>query len=226
MNRRDLRVPLSRRDFLQLALTTAAVAGAGSACDWTSAVPGYPFTLGVASGDPLADRVVLWTRLAPEPLATDGAGGMPGDPVAVFWEVAHDEAFSQVARVGSAIAHPSLAHSVHVDVNGLEPDRWYFYRFFAGGHVSPVGRARTFPRAEDAPALMRFVSASCQNFTAGYYTAHAAIAQEDVDFVAFLGDYIYESGATGPVRSHLTGRIEDLALGDVDLIRLGELFKP
>jgi alkaline phosphatase D len=212
MSRRSLRAPLSRREFLRLAASTAAVAASGSACDWTSAaVPSWPFTLGVASGDPLADRVVLWTRLAPDPVAPDGAGGMPDEPVTVFWEVAHDEAFASVARVGSAIAHPSLAHSVHVDVNGLEPDRWYFYRFYAGGHVSPVGRTRTFPRPDQAPALVRFASASCQNFTSGYYTAHAALAEEDLDFVAFLGDYIYESGSQGPVRPHLGGRVESLA---------------
>jgi alkaline phosphatase D len=212
MNRRNLRAPLSRREFLHLAATTAAVATAGSACDLGGvSLPGWPFTLGVASGDPLADRVVLWTRLAPDPLAPDGAGGMPDQPVPVIWEVAHDEQFSSIPRAGVAIAHPSLGHSVHVDVNGLEPDRWYFYRFFVGPHVSPVGRARTFPRLDQAPALARFAAASCQNFASGYYTAHAAIAEEDLDFVAFLGDYIYESGATGPVRSHQSGRIEDLA---------------
>ena len=212
MNRRDLRAPLSRRDFLRLAATTAAVATAGSACDLGGAsLPAFPFTLGVASGDPLADRVVLWTRLAPDPLAPDGAGGMPDHAVTVVWEVAHDERFQSSVRVGTAIAHPSLAHSVHVDVNGLEPDRWYFYRFHVGSWVSPVGRTRTFPRPDQAPALARFASASCQNYAQGYYTAHAALAEEDLDFVAFLGDYIYESGSTGPVRSHQAGRIEDLA---------------
>jgi alkaline phosphatase D len=213
MSRRNLRLPLSRRDFLQLAASTAAVAAAGSACDFAGvALPSWPFTLGVASGDPLADRVVLWTRLAPDPLALDGAGGMPDQPVTVIWEVAHDEQFQSIVRAGMAVAHPSLAHSVHVDVNGLEPDRWYFYRFFAGAHASPVGRTRTFPRPDQAPALLRFASASCQNFTAGYYTSHAALAAEDLDFVAFLGDYIYEGGTpTNAVRSHQSPRIEDLA---------------
>lgn len=211
MTRRDLRLPLSRREFIQLTVSAAAVV-AGSACDFgSSALPAWPFTLGVASGDPLADRVVLWTRLAPDPLAPGGTGGMPDEPVSVFWEVAHDEGFRNLARVGSAIAHPSLAHSVHVDVNGLEPERWYFYRFHAGGYVSPIGRARTFPRADQAPGLMRFVSASCQDFSDGFYTAHAAIAEEDVDFVSFLGDYIYESDSTGPARAHIGGRIRDLA---------------
>src|SRR5690606_6208011 len=102
----------------------------------------WPFTLGVASGDPLPDRVVLWTRLAPDPVAPDGRGGMPPEPFPVYWEVARDEAFRAVVRTGVAVADPGLAHSVHVDVNGLEPDRWYFYRFWAAGHVSEVGRTR------------------------------------------------------------------------------------
>jgi alkaline phosphatase D len=212
MSRRNLRRPLSRREFLHLAATTAAMATAGSACDLGGAkITAFPFTLGVASGDPLADRVVLWTRLAPDPLAPDGAGGMPDHAVTVVWEVANDDRFQSIVRAGTAVAHPSLAHSVHVDVPGLEPDRWYFYRFYAGAWSSPVGRTRTFPRPDQAPALARFASASCQNYTQGYYTAHAALAEEDLDFVAFLGDYIYESGSTGPVRSHQAGRIEDLA---------------
>jgi alkaline phosphatase D len=210
MTRRDLRLPLSRREFMQLTMTAAAVV-AGSGCDFSNPLlPSWPFTLGVASGDPLSDRVVLWTRLAPDPLSPDGAGGMPDEPVQVVWQVAHDEQFQNIARIGAAIAHPSLAHSVHVDVNGLEPDRWYFYRFLAGSHVSPVGRARTFPRIDQAPALMRFASASCQHFATGYYTSHAALAQEDLDFVAFLGDYIYEGASSGPVRAHVGGRIVDL----------------
>lgn len=211
MTRRNPQLPLSRREFLRLTMSAAAVA-AGSACDFTNlALPGFPFTLGVASGDPLADRVVLWTRLATDPLALDGSGGMPNEPVAVVWEVANDEAFRSIVRAGSAIAHPSLGHSVHVDVPGLEPGRWYFYRFHTAGSVSAIGRTRTFPRADQAPALLRFASASCQDFTDGFYTSHAALAQEDLDFVAFLGDYIYESDSSGPARAHLGGLIRDLA---------------
>jgi len=211
MEHRNPHLPLSRREFIRLTMSAATVAAAGSACDFSNpSLPGFPFTLGVASGDPLADRVVLWTRLAPDPLALDGSGGMPNEPVAVVWEVANDEAFQSIVRVGSAIAHPSLGHSVHVDVPGLEPERWYYYRFHAAGHASAVGRTRTFPRSDQAPALMRFASASCQDFSDGFYTSHAALAQEDLDFVTFLGDYIYESDSTGPVRAHLGGRIQDL----------------
>jgi alkaline phosphatase D len=207
-----LRTPLSRRDFLRLAMSGAAAAAVGSACDPTPPrLPEWPFRLGVASGDPLADRVVLWTRLAPDPLAPDGSGGVPPQPIPVFWEVAHDQAFSAIVRQGAAVADPSLAHSVHVDVNGLEPDRWYFYRFWADGHVSDVGRTRTFPAPGSAPALLRFASASCQHFESGFYTAHAAIAEEDIDLVAFLGDYVYEGGmGAGGVRQHDGPRITDL----------------
>jgi alkaline phosphatase D len=209
----EIRDPvLSRRRFLQLALAGAATATVGSGgCDFGS-LPEYPFRLGIASGDPLPDRVVLWTRLAMDPLAPGGTGGMPPRPLAVLWEVAHDAAFQVVVRSGYAVADPSLAHSVHVDVGGLEPDRWYFYRFRAGGHVSDVGRTRTFPAPDASPSQMRFVSASCQNWQSGYYPAHAAIAAEDIDFVAFLGDYIYEGGASGSaLRAHDGPRLRDLA---------------
>jgi alkaline phosphatase D len=205
--------PLSRRAFLRLALSSAAVAAAGPACvPGSPRLPQWPFRLGVASGDPLAERVVIWTRLAPDPLAPGGGGGVPPEPIPVLWEVANDEAFQSVVRSGVAVADPSLAHSVHVDVNGLLPDRWYFYRFWADGHVSDVGRTRTFPAPDAAPALMRFASASCQSWQSGYYPAHAAIAQDDLDFVTFLGDYIYEGGISGDaVRPHDGPRITDLA---------------
>lgn len=160
---------------------------------------GPPFTLGVASGDPLPDRVILWTRLAPDPLA---GGGMPEAPVAVMWEVATDEAFAAVVASGEAIAEPSFAHALHVDATGLEPDHWYFYRFHVGGYTSPVGRTRTLPAPDSAPERLRLASASCQKFTTGYFTPYVHMAAEELDLVVFLGDYIYENGDTGPVRSH------------------------
>lgn len=164
-------------------------------------LPGPPFTLGVASGDPLADRVILWTRLAPDPLA---GGGMPEAPFVVAWEVSGDEAFAELVTSGEAIAEPTFAHALHVDATGLQPDSWYFFRFRIGEHVSPVGRARTLPATGSAPERLRLASASCQRFTTGYYTAYAHMAAEDLDLVVFLGDYIYENGDTGPVRSHMS----------------------
>ncbi|MCY1011777.1 alkaline phosphatase D family protein [Nannocystis pusilla] len=165
------------------------------------ALPGPPFTLGVASGDPLADRVILWTRLAPDPLA---GGGMPETAIAVAWEVATDEAFTAVIASGEALAEPAFAHSVHVDATGLQADSWYFYRFHAGDFTSPVGRTRTLPAPDSAPERLRLASASCQRFTTGYYTAYAHVAAEELDLVLFLGDYIYENGDSGPVRSHMS----------------------
>ncbi|MDI3330490.1 MAG: alkaline phosphatase D family protein [Micrococcus sp.] len=162
----------------------------------TRSFPGnYPFTLGVASGDPLPDAVVFWTRLAPLPSAPDG--GMPPHPVGVRWEVAEGEGFRTVVRRGAVVARPESAHSVHVDVRGLRPDRVYFYRFAVGAHVSAVGRTRTAP-ALTAPLLhLAFAFASCQNLVAGHYTAYQDMLRRDLDFVLHLGDYIYEGAGTG-----------------------------
>ncbi len=160
-----------------------------------------PFTLGVASGDPLPGGVVLWTRLASEPSAP--GGGMAGDAVPVRWEVARDESFSAIVRRGTATARPDAAHSVHVDVRGLEPGHDYWYRFLAGGQDSPVGRTRTAPAATASNRSLRFAFASCQHYEQGYFTAHRHLADEDLDLVLFLGDYIYEGGASdGKVRRH------------------------
>jgi alkaline phosphatase D len=155
-----------------------------------------PFTLGVASGDPLPDGVVLWTRLAPDPLV--GHGGMEGrGPLEVGWEVAADDGFGEIVQRGVAVASPDLAHSVHVDVRGLEPGREYFYRFVSGGEVSPVGRTKTAPPAGAPLDRLRFAFSSCQDWLTGHYTAYRHMAEEELDFVLFLGDYIYED-AYGP----------------------------
>jgi alkaline phosphatase D len=162
----------------------------------TSGFGGTPFTLGVASGDPLPDGVVLWTRLAPTPLVGDG--GMAGiGSVEVRWEVAADDAFRTVVQSGATTADPSLGHSVHVDITGLEPGRDYFYRFLAGSELSPVGRSRTAPAADAPLDRLRFAFSSCQDWLTGHYTAYRHMAQDDLDLVFFLGDYIYED-AYGP----------------------------
>lgn len=152
----------------------------------------YPFSLGVASGEPLPDGFVLWTRLAPEPLQE--GGGMPAPLVEVRWEVADDEEMRQVVRTGAAVATPALAHSVHVEVSGLEPDRWYWYRFKAGAETSAVGRTRTAPAAGAPIDVWRFAFASCQHWLHGYYGAYRDMAASDLDLVVHLGDYIYEGG--------------------------------
>ncbi len=160
----------------------------------------YPFTLGVASGAPLSGGVVLWTRLAPDPL---NGGGLPPAAIAVRWEVARDEGFRDIVRTGETLAEPQSAHSVHVEVEGLEPARWYWYRFMAGNAVSPAGRTRTAPAAGAAVDRLRFAFASCQQYEQGFYAAHRHMAAEDLDLVVFLGDYIYESSwGSRHVRKH------------------------
>ncbi|MFC9433231.1 alkaline phosphatase D family protein [Nocardia sp. NPDC057030] len=192
---------LSRRQLLRFggAGSAAVLVGAATASSGRFRVPHWsddPFSLGVASGDPTADGVVLWTRLAPDPFAPDGLGGMPLHPVTVEYEVAHDENFRQVVTRGSAVATRELAHSVHPEVSGLEPDRWYFYRFRAGSVLSPVGRTRTAPLPGRPTARMRFAFASCQSWSSGYYTAYQHMSAEDLDLVVHLGDYIYERSWT------------------------------
>jgi alkaline phosphatase D len=156
------------------------------------ALRGPAFTLGVASGDPLADRVILWTRLAPDPLSLDRAG-MPDLDVEVEWEIATDDTFTQLVNRGVAVASAALGHSVHVDATGLEPDRWYAYRFRLGDEVSPVGRTRTFPATGASPDQLRLAVTSCQDYGSGRYAAYRDLVAQDLDVVLFLGDYIYET---------------------------------
>lgn len=168
----------------------------------------YPFSLGVTSGDPTARGVVIWTRLAPQPLE---GGGMPQENVRVRWQVASDEAFTKIVRKGAVIATPQLGHSVHVEVDGLEPDRWYWYRFMTGGEESPRGRTRTMPRRAAVPEQFRFAFASCQHFETGHFTAYEHMAKEEIDLVVHLGDYIYEKeGRDDQVRKHAGPEITTL----------------
>jgi alkaline phosphatase D len=155
-----------------------------------------PFRLGVASGEPLPDGFVIWTRLAPEPFEI--GCGMPSSPVEVDWEVAEDDQFAVIVRSGRTIAFPHLAHAAHVEVTGLSPGRPYWYRFRAGGATSPTGRARTTPEQGASVSRVRFGVAGCQNYEAGHYTAHRYLSQEEIDFVFCYGDYIYENAGRPP----------------------------
>ena len=207
---------IDRRKFIALSGMSAAalISGVGPFAgegDAQARLSGYPFMLGVASGDPEPDGVVLWTRLAPEPLAPDGRGGMPRRKVRVRWELATDEAFTSVVQSGVELARPALAHSVHVEVEGLSPASEYYYRFEAGSEISPVGRTKTAPApGADVPELA-FAFASCQQYEHGYFTAYKHMAEEDLDLVIHLGDYIYEYGKNeyiapgGNVRNHVPG---------------------
>ncbi|PZG05964.1 alkaline phosphatase D family protein, partial [Nonomuraea aridisoli] len=168
--------------------------------------------LGVASGEPAPDGVVLWTRLAVEPLAPDGLGGMPGRAVEVQWQVALDERFRQVVRSGCEVARPEGAHSVHVELDGLDPGREYFYRFRAEGEISPAGRTRTAPAPGTRSTPLTLAFASCADYQAGWFTAYRRMAEDEPDLIAFLGDYVYEYGDyTYPVRDQAGGECVDLA---------------
>ncbi|MET8311502.1 alkaline phosphatase D family protein [Micromonospora sp. NPDC005173] len=188
---------LSRRTIL---LSGAALGAAGAVTGLPVAAAAaaarrplaYPFTLGVASGDPDHDGFVLWTRLAPQPLAEDGLGGMPDRDVPVHWELAADERFRHVLRRGVAVARTRSAHSVHVELAGLLPGREYFYRFRAERHLSPVGRTRTAPAPWTMPAALAMGFVSCSQYEHGYFTAYRRLAETEPELILHLGDYQYE----------------------------------
>jgi len=205
---------IGRRAFLAGVVATAVAAGCsggdgddaspttseraavtpGAGADLPPVPPSLPadlFRLGVASGDPLPDAVILWTRLVNDP-SVDG-GGLPEQPLPVRWEVATSETFDDIVASGDAVAEPAMGHSVHVDASGLEPDTWYQYRFSVGSWTSPVGRTRTAPARGVEVDRLRFAFASCQEYQAGYWGAHSHLAAEDVDLVVFVGDYLYEN---------------------------------
>jgi len=138
---------------------------------------------------------------------------MPPVPVDVAWEVAEDDKMKQVVRRGVVRAVPEWAHSVHADVGGLRPDRWYWYRFNVGSSASPIGRTRTLPDLGAPSNRLRLAFASCSHFESGFFTAYRHLASEDVDLVFHLGDYIYESAGdpeAGRPRVHNSAEITTL----------------
>ena len=212
---------VSRRVFLTrasravaaLGLPGAALATGRSSGPWVRSVTRqprfaeHPFGLGVASGHPLDDGFVLWTRLF-----------MPGhrlnpEPVDVHWEVASDERMQHTVSQGVATARSKEAHSLHVELFGLEPNRPYWYRFRAGSEESEVGRTRTAPGLDQSIDRLRFAFASCQHYEQGYFNSYAHFDDEDLDLVVHLGDYIYESSfGVEHVRKH--GAPEPVTLDD------------
>ncbi len=169
----------------------SALGGAGALAAPGDAGRGsYPFTLGVASGSPLPNAVVIWTRILHDPLNAAATAPLA---FSVRWEMAEDPAFRRIIAKGVASASPALAHSVHVDVTGLQADRWYWYRFMLGDAVSATGRTRTAPAPESLPGALKLAVASCQHWEFGSYAAHRHIAAAAPDLVAFLGDYIYDT---------------------------------
>ena len=186
---------MKRRSFLHGASSIAIIAATSRIAAQT--IRHNPFSLGVASGSPSTDGIVLWTRLmAP-------ANGEPLPPVAieVRWELARDAQFKGIVQTGAELAHPDFAHSVHVEVQGLPPPAddskppHYWYRFMVGNAISTVGRTRALP-ALPSRRKLTLALASCQNFEHGYFNAYRHMAGEDLDCVLFVGDYIYEYGPT------------------------------
>ncbi|HEY4958676.1 MAG TPA: alkaline phosphatase D family protein [Caldimonas sp.] len=173
-------VALPRRRFLRGAAALAAVPWLARAARGADI---ERFALGIASGQPRADGMVLWTRLMGDDLAKS---------VVVRWEVADDERFQHVVARGEEVAEAEWAHSVHAEPAGLAPARWYWYRFSALGQQSAVGRTRTAPAADGAAATLRFAIASCQRYDVGHYAAWRHVATDNLDLVMFVGDYIYE----------------------------------
>ncbi len=199
----------SRRDWLKW--TVAATAPLAYSLTSAQAPLNHnPFTLGVASGSPNHHSVVLWTRLMPD--AGSAQTQFATSNVSVQWEVADDDNFKVNRRSGHVVALASLAHSVHLELEGLQSDRWYFYRFQWGDAQSAVGRTRTLPHPEAMVQKLRVAYASCQRWEHGYFSAYKHMAQENLDMVLFLGDYIYEyAGAANAVRLPTGGWVTSLS---------------
>ena len=199
---------LTRRAFLQAGGIGVLLAG-GLRPARAAVTARAPFALGIASGEPTHQSTVLWTRLATG--LADG-GGMAGKPIQVKWQIASDPGMRDIVKRGVVKAHPASAHTVRVPISGLPPDAWYWYQFGVGSDWSPIGRTRTFPKPGSDARRLKFAFVSCQHFESGFYTAYEHLAQEDLDFVVHLGDYIYEGGASaGGVRQHIGEEIVTLA---------------
>src|SRR5687768_9775595 len=142
-----------------------------------------PFYHGVASGDPLTDRVIIWTRVTPEDSLSS---------VEVSWEIATNDQFDPVLKKGTVKTSPARDYTVKVDVDGLNPNTYYYYRFNAFKKMSPTGRTKTLPQG--SVDSLKFAVVSCSNWQHGYFNAYDRIAEKQVDAVLHLGDYIYEYG--------------------------------
>ncbi|HEX7134711.1 MAG TPA: alkaline phosphatase D family protein [Iamia sp.] len=192
--------------------TTAATSLGPTTTRHAARLAGDPFGLGVASGDPRADSVILWTRLAPTPRSEGDRSGMPADPVDIVWEVATDDRFRAVVAQGVATAEPDAGHSVHVDAGGLDPASDYHYRFTVGEWTSEVGRTRTLAAPGEVPARFALAVANCQWIDSGRYAAYRGMLDEDLDLVLHLGDYVYEYPGARALPNRIPETVDDWRL--------------
>lgn len=190
----------SRRTVVKAAAATAVIAApalaAASSANAASTEEAPAFLHGIASGDPLPDGVLLWTRITPTPDAVPGSG--KGPDTAVGWEVAEDKGFTRVVARGTTTSKAATDHTVKVDVRGLRQATAYYFRFTSGTALSPVGRTRTAPATDAATPGVRFGVVSCANWESGYFSAYRHLAaRADLDAILHLGDYIYEYATGG-----------------------------
>jgi alkaline phosphatase D len=206
---------MNRRELIRLVTLSASLQAISHAAYSQSSFRENPFKLGVASGSPTPDGVVLWTKLMSRSIF-----GFGNQPIDVTWQIAHDEKFERIALQGTAVALPQLGHAVHQELHGLQADRWYFYRFVHGSgasaHISDVGRTRTAPAIGANVDKLRFAFASCQRWEHGYYSAYRQMVTDNPDLIVFLGDYIYEYASPKKipdnfVRSHSLREAVNLA---------------
>lgn len=211
---------LTRRQLLSMlgaSAVTLAAPGCGDSGSGPTALPttgtntgpnttpssGTPserlFRHGVASGEPLPNAVVIWTRTTPSDDAVPGSG--LGADVPLVWEMATDPLFTQIVRTGSVVATSARDHTVHVDVTGLQSGRYFWYRFKSGSLLSQVGRTRTAPDAASSPSALRFGIVTCAEYEFGHFGAYRLLAaRNDIEAVIHMGDYIYEFGnGYGPI---------------------------
>ncbi|MDO6746658.1 alkaline phosphatase D family protein [Gilvimarinus sp. 1_MG-2023] len=184
---------VSRRGFIRNGLVglggvyvTSALSGCGGSDDSENLGMGT-FAHGVASGDPLANSVILWTRVTPADSSAEA--------VRVSWEIADNQAFNNIIAEGSGEAHIARDFTIKVDVQGLSPDSHYYYRFKTASTTSTVGRTRTMP--DNSAEQLSLAVVSCSNYPAGFFHVYNEIANKSVDLVLHLGDYIYEYGRDG-----------------------------
>lgn len=202
----------SRRDTLRMLSATLLPVSIPSRLLRAETQPIFktdPFALGVASGYPTDKGIVLWTRLVDETLdETRGNTAIP-----VTWEIASDERMSHVVRSGIEYATAEWGHSLHVEIQGLKPEREYWYRFHVGGHASRIGRTHTAPAPGTPLDRLRIAVASCQQYESGYYTAYRHMLDDELDLVVHVGDYIYEyqCGGDGAVRGDGSDETRTLA---------------